>query len=91
VKRNGSALKYAHPAFREDPLLISWANLTRPQCNWRKCREWWKGRSAAWWWVEWVAMRKETRRIARANHGFVWEEEEREESANRLAKRPRMS
>ena len=52
VKQNGDALYYSPKALQNDPLMKSWAELSRPRRNWRKCREAYKGRHALWFWVE---------------------------------------
>jgi hypothetical protein len=69
------SMMYASPRLRADPLVLSWAVLTRGECLWRSCREVVKGRAAAWYWLEAVAKSKEEHRIKRAKLGHVWEEE----------------
>ena len=76
TKIDGADALYAASAeLWYDPLLMSWAALSRGARLWRRFREAVKGKRAMWLWLEDTAKTTELRRIQRAELGHVWEEE----------------
>ena len=52
VQQNGDALADASAALQNDEDILSWANLSRAQCLWRKFREWHRTERIVEYWVQ---------------------------------------